>query len=206
MNRTLTACLITVLFTSAFAQELTVHKDNAVQAKEDYSPFVDQHYPTQILWGDTHLHTRNSPDAGFLGNTLGPEEAYRFARGEEVTSSGGGLRARLLRPLDFLVVADHAEYFGVATQLIEGDPALLADPIGKRWYDMFHGSAGGGNDVFQETMFFRNSFRQPPWRTPLKSSRIPQPSVQFGNAVTRLPRATMNRVGSQLSSASNGAP
>ena len=60
------------------------------------------------------LHTRNSPDAGFLGNTLGVDEAYRFARGEEVTSSGG-LRAKLLRPLDFLVVADHAEYYGIAT-------------------------------------------------------------------------------------------
>ena len=59
---------------------------------------------------------------GFVGCTLGPEEAYRFARGEEVTSSGG-LRAKLVRPLDFLVVADHAEYYGVATQLIDGDPA-----------------------------------------------------------------------------------
>jgi len=131
------------------AQELTVDKNNVVQSEPDYSPFVDQHYPTQIFFGDTHLHTSNSPDAGFLGNKLGPEDAYRFARGQEVTSSGG-LRAKLLRPLDFLVIADHAEYFGVATQLINGDPALLADPIGKRWYDMFHGSAGGGNDVFQE--------------------------------------------------------
>ena len=149
MKKAIATFLLAIFSVSAFSQELTIHKDNAVQAKQDYSPFVDQHYPSQILWGDTHLHTRNSPDAGFLGNKLGPEDAYRFARGKEVTSSGG-LRAKLLRPLDFLVIADHAEYFGIATQLIDGDPALLADPVGKRWYDMFHGSAGGGNDVFQE--------------------------------------------------------
>ncbi len=84
-----------------------------------------------------------------MGNILGPEDAFRFARGDEVTSSGG-LRAQLVRPLDFLVVTDHAEYFGLATQLINGDPALLADPIGKKWYDMFHGSPEGGFNVFQE--------------------------------------------------------
>lgn len=131
------------------AQDFTVTPENAVKSKADYSPFVDQHYPDRIFWGDTHLHTRNSPDAGFVGNTLGPEEAYRFARGEEVTSSGG-LRAKLLRPLDFLVVADHAEYYGLATQLIDGDPALMADPIGKRWYDIFHASPEGGFKIFQE--------------------------------------------------------
>ncbi|MCH7817111.1 MAG: DUF3604 domain-containing protein, partial [Proteobacteria bacterium] len=131
------------------AQDFTVTPENAVKSKADYSPFVDQHHPDRIFWGDTHLHTRNSPDAGFVGNTLGPEEAYRFARGEEVTSSGG-LRAKLLRPLDFLVVADHAEYYGLATQLIDGDPALMADPIGKRWYDIFHASPEGGFKIFQE--------------------------------------------------------
>ena len=149
MRTSLTLCFCLAISAPAFAQELVPTRENAVSSERDYSPFVDQHFPTRIFWGDTHLHTRNSPDAGFVGNTLGPEEAYRFARGEEVMSSGG-LRAKLVRPLDFLVVADHAEYFGLATQLINGDPALLADPIGKRWYDMFHGSPEGGFDVFQE--------------------------------------------------------
>ena len=54
-----------------------------------YSPYVGKNYPTQVLWGDTHLHTSNSFDAAAFGNTLGPEEAYRFARGEEVISSTG---------------------------------------------------------------------------------------------------------------------
>ncbi len=154
--KTVLAFVLTLAVAPLFAQDAPVTRENAVQAKPDYSPFVDQHFPTQILWGDTHLHTRNSPDAGFLGNTLGPEEAYRFARGEEVTSSGG-LRVKLLRPLDFLVVADHAEYFGIATQIINGDPALLADPIGKRWYDMFHGSPEGGFNVFQEIIQSSNA-------------------------------------------------
>ena len=134
---------------SSFAQELTVNSENVVSKNAEYSPFVDQHFPTRILWGDTHLHTRNSPDAGFLGNTLSPDDAFRFARGEEVTASNG-FRSQLVRPLDFLVVTDHAEYFGLATQLIDGDQALLDDPIGKRWYDMFHGSPNGGDAVFQE--------------------------------------------------------
>ena len=68
-------------------------------------------FPTRPLFGDTHLHTSQSFDAIAFGNFLGPEEAYRFARGEEVTSSTGQ-RARLSRPLDFLVVADHAENMG----------------------------------------------------------------------------------------------
>ncbi len=135
----------------AFAQqfEFTVEKKDAAYNEPDYSPFVDQHFPTRVLWGDTHLHTANSVDAGFTGTTLGPEEAYRFARGEEVNSSSG-LRAKLVRPLDFLVVSDHAEYFGLSTMLRTGAPALLADPVGKRWYDMFKESKEGGYKVFME--------------------------------------------------------
>ena len=76
-----------------------------------YSPYAGRNYPTRVLWGDTHLHTANSLDAAAFGNTLGPEPAYRFARGEEVVSSSGQ-PVRLSRPLDFLVVADHAEGLG----------------------------------------------------------------------------------------------
>ena len=150
--RTLRAVALLLAFASAaHAQDVTVTRENAVQAKPDYSPFVDQHFPTRIFWGDTHLHTRNSIDAGFVGNTLGPEQAFRFARGEEVTSSTG-LRVRLHRPLDFLVVADHAEYYGLATMLLNGDPGLLADTVGARWYNMFRGSPEGGFNVFMEVV------------------------------------------------------
>ena len=70
----------------------------------------------QLLWGDTHLHTGMSMDAGAFGARLGPEDAYRFARGEELTSSTG-LKVKLDRPLDFLVVADHSDNMGFFPRL-----------------------------------------------------------------------------------------
>ena len=90
--------------------------------KIDYSPYPAKNFPNRVYFGDTHLHTSYSTDAGMVGNRLGPEEAYRFARGEEVTSSTG-LRARLQRPLDFLVVSDHAENLGLAPMIAESNPA-----------------------------------------------------------------------------------
>jgi hypothetical protein len=138
-----------VTVTPVAAQEYTVNKEDVKGDEPDFSPYVDRNIPDRIFWGDTHLHTSYSPDAGLVGNTLGPEEAYRFARGEEVTSSSG-LRAKLLRPLDFLVVTDHAEYIGLATLLRTSDPVLLADPIGKRWNDLFH--SGKGYDLFIEIL------------------------------------------------------
>jgi len=134
---------------SVLAQEFTVGKDDIKGDEPDYSPYVDRNIPDRVFWGDTHHHTSYSPDAGLVGNTLGPEAAYRFARGEEVTASSG-LRVKLLRPLDFLVVTDHAEYIGLAPMLRSSDPVLLADPIGKRWIDLFHG--GKGYDLFIEIL------------------------------------------------------
>ena len=64
-------------------------------------------------------------DAGAFGCRLGPKDAYRFARGEEVTSSTGQ-PVELSRPLDFLVVADHSDGFGFFPLLMSGDPDLLA--------------------------------------------------------------------------------
>ena len=79
--------------------------------EKEYSPYLNIGYPQRVFWGDTHLHTSLSTEAGMIGNRLGPNDAYRFARGETVVSSTG-VRARLQRQLDFLVVADHAENLG----------------------------------------------------------------------------------------------
>lgn len=108
--------------------------------KPPYSPYAGRSFPTRPLFGDTHLHTALSMDAAVLGNRLSPEEAFRFARGVEVTTSSGQ-RARLSRPLDFLMVADHAEAYGVITELKSGNPLFLADPMLKRWSDLMN--AGG---------------------------------------------------------------
>jgi len=107
-----------------------------------YSPYADRTYPMRPLFGDTHLHTGISLDAGLFGARLTPRDAYRFARGEQVTASSGQ-PAKLSRPLDFLVVADHSDNMGFATDLIAGDPDLLANPQGRRWYDMIQAGRGG---------------------------------------------------------------
>ena len=85
--------------------------EGAFPAQKHYSPYAGRDFPTQVFWGDTHLHTGLSMDAGAFGARLLPEDAYRFARGEELTSSTG-LRVKLDRPLDFLVVADHSDNMG----------------------------------------------------------------------------------------------
>ncbi len=85
-------------------------------------------YPERPLFGDTHLHTTNSFDAFGAGNRLSPNEALRFARGEEVMSSSG-IAAKLSRPLDFLVIADHSDAIGVTTDLYNSAEADLADPV-----------------------------------------------------------------------------
>ena len=120
----------------ASQQEMVVTQEDVVQEK-DYSPFVDRAYPDQVLFGDTHLHTNYSPDAGLLGTTLSVDDAYRFGRGETVVSNTGQ-RVQLVRPLDFLFVTDHAEYIGLAPMIRDSDPVLLADPFGKKLYDLFN--------------------------------------------------------------------
>jgi len=90
----------------------------------NYSPFVGDDYPDRVFWGDTHLHTSYSYDAGLVGNNLGPDEAYRFAKGEQVISATK-VPAKLVRPLDWLVVADHAETMGVPVLIQGSDPTLL---------------------------------------------------------------------------------
>ena len=98
--------------------------------KQTYSPYAGREFPSRVLWGDTHLHTMVSVDAGTM-TRLGQEDAFRFARGEEVTTTHG-LRAKLSRPLDFLVVSDHAEMYGLMPQLLKGDPEILGTEPGKR--------------------------------------------------------------------------
>ena len=104
---------------------------------KSYSPYVGRNFPTKPLWGDTHLHTAASLDAFAWGDKLGAEDAYRFARGEEVRDSGG-MRVRLSRPLDWLVIADHAEFSGIAVELSNGNPKLLVDETTRRWSKMMN--------------------------------------------------------------------
>jgi hypothetical protein len=146
------AICFALVFSSGVQAQLdagTLGEDDVAHNKQDFSPFVDRHVPDKVLWGDTHLHSSYSFDAGFFGNILPPELAYRFARGEEVTSSTGE-RVKLIRPLDFLVVADHAEYFGMSDLMAKGDPVLQEDPVTARWYKMRQGTPEESMDAFYE--------------------------------------------------------
>lgn len=121
-----------------------------------YSPYAGRHFPTRLLWGDTHVHTANSLDARAFGVTLDPEQAYRFARGDEVTSSHG-LKVRLSRPLDWLVIADHSDGMGAMNEIIAGNPDLLRDPTVRDWNKRVN---AGGEEALLATMDIINSFSQ----------------------------------------------
>ena len=160
-----TALLIPTLAAPAFSGDTVglpppgKTADGAFPAQNHYSPFAGRNFPTQVFWGDTHLHTGMSMDAGAFGARLVPEDAYRFARGEELTSSTGQ-RVKLRLPLDFLVVADHSDNMGFFPKLFAGDPDMLADPTGKKWYEMVQ--AGGQEGVKAATeiiiAFSQNTF------------------------------------------------
>ncbi len=115
--------------------------EKAFPAKLPYSPYAGRNFPTRPFFGDTHTHTSFSMDAGAFGCRLGPRDAYRFGKGEEITASSGQ-RAKLSRPLDFMVVSDHSDGFGFFPQLMSGDPTLLATPQGRKWYDEINSGKG----------------------------------------------------------------
>ena len=153
MKHTLLVVVTTALLlpVQALAQTDAGQPDDMPEPQKNYSPYVertaaDSNLAEGVYWGDTHLHTSYSTDAGMFGNTLGPDAAYRFARGEEVLTAHG-LRARLIRPLDFLVVADHAENLGLAPMIAESNPELLKSEWGRSVHDMV--KSGNSREAFQ---------------------------------------------------------
>jgi hypothetical protein len=136
----LNVTLFVVLGGPALAQDTgTPDSSKVVEQPEPYSPYVDQHFPQRVYFGDTHHHTSFSVDGGMIGNKNDPHVSFRFARGEEVISNTGQ-PVQLIRPLDFLVVSEHAEYLGIADLLDRADPALLATDAGREWYADMQGS------------------------------------------------------------------
>ncbi len=130
---------------SAFAQD--AGDPSAIKSpKKEYSPYLNHNYPDNVYFGDTHVHTAFSTDAGMFGTTLGPDEAYRFAKGEIVTSSTG-VRTRLLRPLDFIVITDHAENLGLSPMISESNSELLKSDWGRKVHDAV--KSGKGDDAYR---------------------------------------------------------
>jgi len=116
-----------------------------------YSPYAGRTHPTRVFWGDTHNHSANSGDAFMAGDRLSPEQAYRFARGEEVVSSTG-VPTKLARPLDFLCISDHAEGLGVMYQVYEGNPAMMSDLTLRRWHEAMKAGGKQAGDAMNEVV------------------------------------------------------
>ncbi len=133
----------TLVLGQTYAGDMGIDPEDVQLGKAEYSPYLDQGYPDRVYFGDTHLHTSYSTDAGMFGTRLGPEEAYRFALGKEVISSTG-LRVRLQRPLDFLVIADHSENLGLAPMIAESNPELLKTEWGRMIHDLVKSGDGAG--------------------------------------------------------------
>jgi len=134
--KTIFAIGLTLTMTcSAIAQDLHVTEDDFAEPKEEYSPYVDDHYPNRVYFGDTHLHTSWSTDAGMAGATVGPDEAYRVSRGETITAFSGW-KVKLIRPMDFIVVSDHAENLtGIeieVSSIQRDDPTVVLDQASRR--------------------------------------------------------------------------
>ncbi len=115
--------------------------EKSFPTKAGYSPYAGRNFPTRPYFGDTHLHTSFSMDAGAFGARLTPRDAYVFAKGNEVTSSSGQ-PVKLSRPLDFLVVADHSDGMGFFPLIMAGGPDMMADPQGRKWHDMIYAGQG----------------------------------------------------------------
>lgn len=122
--------------TVALAEQvgITTSKESlsAAYQGEVYSPYAQRTFATFPLWGETHLHTGYSMDAGLFGNRTLHETGYRFALGEEVMASSGQ-PVKLSRPLDWLVIADHSDQMGFVQDIIKGDPVIMATEQGRRW-------------------------------------------------------------------------
>ncbi len=131
----LSISIATLSFFTQSAMSLEGHVHSFPKDKSLYSPYPEEDFPDKVFFGDTHLHTSYSADAGFVGATTVPDDAFRFAKGEMVTSSTG-VPAKLKRPLDWLVVTDHSENLGLPTAARDNNPDLVADSWGKQIVDL----------------------------------------------------------------------
>ncbi len=128
-----------------------------------------------LLWGDTHLHTANSPDAFFFDNeSATPDVAYRWAKGLPVVNASTGVRIQIGTPLDFLVVSDHAEYLAVPRRMfVEKQESLRSTEFGKRLVELWDSGErrqaaleliGTINDLKPYGPFVTDDIKRPAWQ------------------------------------------
>ena len=132
---------ITLLPVSTVAQEIVITEDDLAE-EPVYSPYAGRNYADNVYFGDMHFHTENSFDAGLIGTTLSAHDGFRMARGEKVISNTGQ-PIQLIRPLDFLVITDHAEMIGLASSIRESSPILLSEEWGRWVHERFNAGQAG---------------------------------------------------------------
>src|ERR1043166_904947 len=153
MRRAIISAWAIVVFTGtlpALAQDAGQRQevDKATMEKvfkePGYSPYAGRNFPSQVYWGNQHIHTALSVDAGAIGCRIDDELGYRFSRGEQITSSTGQ-PVKLSRPMDWVVISDHAEAYGGVVLLMKGYPPMMSEPTRRKWPDM---TKAGGKEAF----------------------------------------------------------
>jgi hypothetical protein len=134
----------------ASGQELVVTEEDFAEEKV-YSPYAGRAYADQVFFGDMHFHTNLSFDAGLIGTNLDAHAGFRLARGEQVISNTGQ-PVQLIRPLDFLVITDHAEMMGLAPAIRESSPILLAEPWGRWMHERFNSGPEGRLEAVRDAV------------------------------------------------------
>jgi len=120
--------IIVTLADSAAAQRAVSNATNKGWELKPYSPHANVPHATRVFFGDTHVHTSLSADAGGAGTRLLPRDSYRLARGEQVVSNSGQ-PVKLSRPLDFYMITDHSDGMGLIQDIVAGAPHIMADPL-----------------------------------------------------------------------------
>jgi hypothetical protein len=159
--RKLIACTFSILLLAASTASATEWQPGKDQLSElytgkAYSPFAGRTFPTQLLWGDNHLHTSMSMDAGGFGNRVDLRGAYRLARGEEIIASSGQ-PVRLGRPLDWLAITDHSDGMGFINDTLAASPLVTKYEQGARWSEGFR---AGGQRAVDTTLDLIGTFSQ----------------------------------------------
>ena len=155
----LTTALAVTLGGATAAQEYQANEgqlDTLFPDNKPYSPYVDRDFPERPLWGDSHLHTALSVDAGGFGNRVGLRDAYRFARGEQITASSGQ-PVRLARPLDWLAITDHSDAMGMIQDILAAEPVITKYPQGAEWSRQMR---AGGQDAVNAALDLIGTFSQ----------------------------------------------
>ncbi|MFT4565350.1 MAG: hypothetical protein ACI9FN_000303 [Saprospiraceae bacterium] len=153
--KTIAIPLLGLLLLSCNADQPKNIDSSVSGSKNEQALSIEQNPNNNLYWGDTHLHTTNSPDAFSFGARLTPDDAYRFAKGESIESEG--LHVQLKRPLDFLVVADHAEGIGLINEIMNENPALMKEPMLQEWSKNLQ---AGGKKAAQTGRDLINRFTQ----------------------------------------------